>query len=86
MPGNDMLARIAIGRLPSDNTTGLPVLMSVATARNGIGRSSKRPLTRPAPVARSNRAISFSPSETPPASATALPSPPSPMPIGASWA
>ncbi len=41
-PGTDMLARIASARSPSERTTISPVTMSVATARNGIGRSSKR--------------------------------------------
>ena len=36
-PGIAMLARIAVARSPSFNTTMSPVTMSVATARNGIG-------------------------------------------------
>ena len=36
-----MLARIAVARSPWSITTILPVTMSVATARNGIGNWSK---------------------------------------------
>jgi hypothetical protein len=47
-PGTDMLARITLASSPSSNTTSLPVTRSVAMARKGIGRSSKRwkPCTR----------------------------------------
>jgi phosphonate ABC transporter permease subunit PhnE len=41
-----MLAMIALGRGPDASTIGSPVKRSTATARNGIGRSSK--LTAPA--------------------------------------
>ena len=41
-PGTDMLARITLASSPSLKTTALPVTRSVATARYGIGRSSKR--------------------------------------------
>ena len=41
-PGTDMLARITLARSPSPKTTRWPVTRSVATARNGIGSSSKR--------------------------------------------
>ena len=40
-PGTDMLARTAALRLPLSSTTILPVVMSVAMARNGMGSSSK---------------------------------------------
>ncbi|MNY44382.1 hypothetical protein D3C86_1794080 [compost metagenome] len=40
-PGTDMLARITLASSPSLNTTALPVTRSVATARKGIGSSSK---------------------------------------------
>ena len=40
-PGMAMLARIAVARSPLSSTTISPVTMSVATARNGIGRWSK---------------------------------------------
>ncbi len=40
-PGTDMLARITLASSPWLKTTGLPVTRSVATARNGIGSSSK---------------------------------------------
>ncbi len=36
-----MLARIAVARSPCEMTTDLPVTMSAAIARNGIGSSSK---------------------------------------------
>ncbi len=35
-----MLARMAVARSPWSSTTMLPVTMSVATARKGIGSSS----------------------------------------------
>ena len=40
-PGTDMLARKAAARSPRSITTALPVSMSVATARNGVGSWSK---------------------------------------------
>jgi len=40
-PGTAMLARMARPRSPSRRITTSPVSMSVATARNGIGSSSK---------------------------------------------
>ena len=40
-PGTDMLARMAAARSPWSSTTALPVSMSVATARNGVGSPSK---------------------------------------------
>ena len=39
-PGIAMLARMAVARSPSFSTTILPVTMSVATARYGIGSLS----------------------------------------------
>ena len=39
--GTDMLARSAAARSPWSSTTAWPVSMSVATARNGVGRPSK---------------------------------------------
>ncbi len=39
-PGTDMLARSAAARSPWSITTGCPVSMSVATARNGVGSPS----------------------------------------------
>ena len=39
--GIDMLARIAVAKLPESSTTFSPVRISAATARNGIPRSSK---------------------------------------------
>jgi hypothetical protein len=41
-PGTDMLARMTLASSPSLKTTALPVTRSVATARNGMGRSSNR--------------------------------------------
>ena len=46
--GTAMLARTASARSPDWNTTGFTTPMSVATQRNGIGRSSNCPaVTRP---------------------------------------
>ena len=42
-PGTDMLPRIATYSGPRSKTTSRPSTMSVATARNGIGRRSKQP-------------------------------------------
>ena len=84
MPGSDMLARIAIGRLPWSRITASPVLRSVAMARKGMDRSSKSPVTLLPPVAVSNSAIRRSPCDMPPEIWTRLPCPPRPIPIGAS--
>ena len=40
-PGIDMLARIANGNEPDENTTSLPSTRSTATQRKGIGRLEK---------------------------------------------
>lgn len=45
-PGTDMLARMARARSPSASTTISPFIMSVAIARNGIGRWSKSEVPR----------------------------------------
>ena len=41
-PGTLMLERSASAKSPSERITGWPLSMSVATARKGIGNSSKR--------------------------------------------
>ena len=47
-PGIAMLARMAVARSPSFSTTILPLTMSVATARYGIGSLSKSACVRAA--------------------------------------
>ncbi len=58
-PGTLMLERSATARSPCERITGLPVSMSVATARNGIGRRSKSSMWRAGSVSR--RSSSSSP-------------------------
>ncbi len=68
-PGTDMLARIARDRLPRSSTTFSPVTRSVATARNGIGRSSKRSIPADGSVSACIRMVTFWPVISPGGSA-----------------
>ncbi len=63
--GTDMLPRIASARSPRPNTTASPVAMSVATARNGIDRSSNDSVLQVCRVRRRSRVSSFWPWITP---------------------
>jgi hypothetical protein len=66
-----MLARITLASSPSLNTTGLPVTRSVATARNGIGSSSK--LRKPGALARPRSTVSSWMPETRPFGSSSSP-------------
>ena len=64
-PGIDMLARIASARLPPERTTFSPDTMSVATQRNGMGRSSNFSIPTVPSVSDFRRNPSFCPAMSP---------------------
>ena len=57
-PGADMLARIADVRSPRSSTTRSPVSRSAATARNGVGSSSKSSTVATGSVSRRSVCVS----------------------------
>ena len=66
IPGIDILARTANGRLPFFKTTASPVRISVATARNGIGNLSKSLIFATGASKRRSSNIKRCPLTTPP--------------------
>ena len=63
--GTAIEARTAIARSPSANTTRSPLTMSVAMARNGIGRSSKCVVCDASSIRRRSSRPSFCPCTAP---------------------
>ena len=58
-PGADRLARIALVRSPERMTIVSPFSRSVATARKGVGSSSKSPIRATGSVRRRSVSVSF---------------------------